>query len=147
MNNKVYNLAKRFRKKFFGTIAFRLKAHSKVISDHINNDEKLLYVFCGQKGHSHKEIFSTCVFALTDKRMLIATKRVLWGYFYTSITPDMFNDLKVQSGIIFGRVIIDTIEEEICISNLAKSSLYEVETAISSYMTKEKQKLKDKNAK
>ena len=113
MNNKVYSLAKRFQKKYFGTIAFRLKAHSKVISDHINPDEKLLYVFCGQKGYSHKEIFSTCVFALTDKRMLIATKRVLWGYFYTSITPDMFNDLKVQSGIIFGKVIIDTVEEEL----------------------------------
>ena len=144
MNNKVYNLAKRFRSKYFGTIAFRLNAHSKVISDHINPDEKLLYVFCGQKGHSHKEIFSTCVVALTDKRIIIATKRVLWGYFLTTITPELFNDLKIQSGLIFGRAIIDTAKEEICISNLSKKALYEVETAISTYMMKEKKKGKTK---
>lgn len=144
MNNKIYNLAKRFRSKYFGTIAFRLNAHSKVISDHINSDEKLLYVFCGQKGYSHKEIFSTCVVALTDKRIIIATKRVLWGYFLTTITPELFNDLKIQSGIIFGRAIIDTAKEEICISNLSKKSLYEVETAISTYMMKEKKKEKTK---
>lgn len=143
MNNRVYNLAKRFRSKYFGTIAFRLKAHSKVIEEHINKDEKLLYVFCGQKGHSHKEIFSTCVIALTEERIMIATKRVLWGYFYTTITPDLFNDLKVQSGILFGRVIIDTAKEVIAISNLSKKSLAEVETAISTYMIADKNEIKN----
>ena len=59
MNNQVYNLAKRFQRKYFGTIAFRLKAHSNVISEHINKGEKILYVFCGQKGHSNKEILNT----------------------------------------------------------------------------------------
>lgn len=146
MNNKVYKLANRFLRKYFGTIAFRIKQHSKVVSDHINEDEKLLYAFCGQKGHSHKEIFSTCVVALTDKRIIIATKRVFFGYFLTTITPELFNDLKIQSGILFGRVIIDTAKEEIYISNLAKSSLYEIETAISTYMTKEETiELKKKN--
>ena len=141
MVNRVYNLAIRFRRKYFGTIAFRLKAHSNVLASHINPDEKLLYVFCGQKGFSHKEIFSTCVVALTTERIIIATKRVLWGYFLTSVTPDLFNDLKVQSGFLFGRVIIDTAKELIIISNLSKSSLREVETAISTYMVKEKKKL------
>ena len=66
MVNRVYKLAKSFHKRYFGTIAFRLKAHSKVIEEHLNPGEKLLYVFCGQKGYSHKEIFSTCVLAITD---------------------------------------------------------------------------------
>ena len=146
MNNKVYKLVNRFQKKYFGTIAFRLKHHSKVVSDHLNSDEKLIYAFCGQKGYSHKEIFSTCVVALTDKRIIVATKRVFWGYFFTTITPDMFNDLKIQSGILFGRVILDTVDEEICISNLSKKSLYEIETAISTYVTKEETiELKKKN--
>lgn len=144
MSNKVFSLAKRFRKKYFGTIAFRLNAHSKIIEDHINPDEKLLYVFCGQKGYSNKEIFSSCVVALTDKRIIIATKRVLWGYFLTTITPDLFNDLKVQSSLLFGRVIIDTAKEVVAISNLSKKSLYEVETAISTYMIKEKERLNKK---
>ena len=134
--NNVYKLAKRFKNKYFGTIAFRIKAHSQVIKEHLNEGEKVLYVFCGQKGFSHKEIFSTCVVALTNERIIIATKRVLWGYFLTTVTPELFNDLKVQSGLIFGRVIIDTAKELIVVSNLGKSSLKEVETAISTYMNK-----------
>ena len=138
MNNKVYNLARRFRSKYFGTIAFRIRAHSRVVSEHINPDEKLLYVFCGQKGGSSKEIFSSCVVALTNQRIIIGTKRVLWGYFLTTITPELFNDLKVQSGLFFGRILIDTAKEKVAISNLAKSSLKEVETAISTYINKYK---------
>ena len=126
--NSVYKLAKRFKNKYFGTIAFRIKAHSQVIEEHLNEGEKVLYVFCGQKGFSHKEIFSTCVVALTSERIIIATKRVLWGYFLTTVTPELFNDLKVQSGLIFGRVIIDTAKELIIVSNLGKGSLKEVET-------------------
>ena len=138
MNNKVYNLARRFRNKYFGTIAFRIRAHSRVVSEHINPDEKLLYVFCGQKGGSSKEIFSSCVVALTNQRIMIGTKRVLWGYFLTTITPELFNDLKVNSGILFGRILIDTAKEKVAISNLAKSSLREVETAISTYINRYK---------
>ena len=140
MKNKVYSLALRFRRKYFGTIAFRLNAHSKVLAEHINPNEKILYIFCGQKGYSNREIFSSCVVALTNERIMIATKRVLWGYFLTTVTPDLFNDLKVQSGMLFGRVIIDTAKEKIIISNLSNSSLREVETAISTYMNKVKEK-------
>ena len=140
MNNKIYNLAKRFKNKYFGTIAFRIGAHSKIVNDHLNPDEKVLYVFCGQKGGSNREIFLSCVVALTNQRIIIGTKRVLWGYFITSITPELFNDLKVQSSLLFGRVLIDTAKEKIAISNLAKGSLKEVETAISTYMNKYKNK-------
>jgi len=140
MNNKVYKLAKRFKNKYFGTIAFRIRAHSKVVSDHINPDEKLLYAFCGQKGGSNKEIFSSCVVALTNQRIIIGTKRVLWGYFLTTITPELFNDLKVHSGVLFGRILIDTAKEKVAISNLGKGSLKEVETAISTYINRYKNK-------
>jgi len=140
MDNKVYRLARRFVNKYFGTVAFRIAAHSKVVSDHINPDEKLLYVFCGQKGGSNREIFSTCVVAITNQRFIIGTKRVLWGYFLTTITPELFNDLKVHSGLLFGRVLIDTAKEKVAISNLSKSSLREVETAISTYISEYKNK-------
>ena len=140
MNNKVYKLAKRFKNKYFGTIAFRIRAHSKVVFDHLNKDEKVLYVFCGQKGGSNKEIFSSCVVALTNLRFIIATKRILWGYFLTTVTPDLFNDLKVESGIFFGRILIDTAKEKVAISNLSKSSLGEIETAISTYIDRYRKK-------
>lgn len=144
MNSRVYTLAKRFKNKYFGTICFRIKAHSKVIANHLNQEEKIYYVFCGQKGGSQKEIFSSCVIALTNERILVATKRVLWGYFLVTVKPDLFNDLKIQSGILFGRILIDTAKEKIAISNLAKGSLKEVETAITTYIDKYKKKKEDK---
>ena len=140
MNSRVYTLAKRFKNKYFGTICFRIGAHSKIVAHHLNPEEKLYYVFCGQKGGSQKEIFSSCVIALTTEKIIIATKRVLWGYFLTTIKPDLFNDLKVQSGFLFGKVIIDTAKEKIAISNLSKASLKEVETAITTYIDKYKNK-------
>ena len=39
----------------------------------------------------------TFVIALTDKRLLFARKRMMFGYFFYAVTPDMFNDLKVNS--------------------------------------------------
>ena len=142
MSSRVYTLAKRFNDQYFGTICFRIKAHCRVIDEHLNPDEKLYYVFCGQKGGSQKEIFSSCVVALTNERIIVATKRVFWGYFLTTVTPDLFNDLKVQSGILFGKILIDTAKEKIAISNLSKNSLKEVETAISTYIEKYKGKKK-----
>ena len=47
------------------------------------------------------------------KRILLAQKRVLWGYTFLSVTPDMFNDLTVSMGLIWGKVHIDTIKENI----------------------------------
>ena len=138
--SKVYNLAKRFQNKYFGTIAFRLKEHAQVIDDNLSRDEKVLYVFCGQKGYSHREIFSTCIVALTDKRIIVATKRVLWVYFLTTITPELFNDLKVQTGIIFGRVTIDTAKELLTISNLSKKSTTEVQNSFTKYINQYKDK-------
>ena len=140
MNSRVYTLAKRFKNKYFGTICFRVKAHSSVIAKHLNPEEKLYYVFCGQKGGLNKEIFNSCVVALTNERILVATKRVLWGYFLTNVKPELYNDLKVESGILFGRILIDTVKEKIAISNLSKSSLREVETAITTYIDKYKNK-------
>ncbi len=140
MSSRVYTLAKRFKNQYFGTICFRIGAHSSVIVDHLNPDEKLYYVFCGQKGGSQKEIFTSCVVALTNERIIVATKRVLWGYFLTAVKPDLFNDLKVQSGVFFGKILIDTAKEKIAISNLSKKSLKEVETAISTYIDKYKKK-------
>ena len=86
-------------------------------------------------------IFSTAVITLTNKRLLIGRKRVVFGYFLDSITPEMFNDLKVLSGVIWGKIHIDTVNELVTLSNIDKSALPEIETMITSYMMREKQKL------
>ena len=64
--NFIYRNAKKFRRKHPLTIAFRLKAHSKILAKHLNNGEKIRYVFAAQKGPSSYDIFSTYVIAITD---------------------------------------------------------------------------------
>ena len=52
----------------------------------------------------------------------------------------MFNDLKVSSGIIWGKIYIDTVKEFIALSNISKDALDEIESAISEYIMEEKKK-------
>ena len=52
----------------------------------------------------------------------------------------MFNDLKITSGLIWGKVHIDTVKEHIFLSNIDKKALVEIETVISTYMMEEKKK-------
>ena len=69
---------------------------------------------------------------------MVATKRVLFGYFFKSITPDMYNDLTIHKGLIFGKVVIDTIKEVIVITNIDPKALNEIETNITEIMLKQK---------
>ena len=145
--SKTYELALAFMKKYPSTIAWRIKSHCKVIDKHLNPKEKVLYVFLGQKNRSSLDFTNTNVIVLTNKRLLFATKRLLFGYFYTSVTPDMFNDISIIENMIWGRVTIDTLNEEIRLSNVSKNALPEIETQITEFMMKEKKKYKEKEPK
>lgn len=142
MIDKKYLLSevKKFKKKFPFTVAWRLKQNTKVIYQHLNEDEKIVYAFTAQKNDNPLDIITTCVVAITNKRILIGQKRLLFGYFYYSITPDMFNDLTIKMGLLWGKVYIDTIKEVIVLSNIQKEALLEIETKISEYMMEEKKK-------
>lgn len=144
--NFIYRNSKKFRRKHPLTIAFRLKAHSKILAKHLNDGEKIRYVFAAQKGPSSYDIFSTYVIAITDRRIMIARKRILFGYFFLAITPEMFNDIKVKMGIIWAKIEIDTVKEFIVLSNIQSSAASEIETAVTQYVLKEKKKCKEKKA-
>ena len=135
-----YEKLKEFKAKYPLTITWRLKSHAKVIDKFLNPGEEVNFVFAAQKGFSSFDIFSTFVVVLTNKRILLAQKRVLWGYTYLSVTPDMFNDLTVHSGLIWGKVYIDTIKETIVLSNIDKGALDPIETQVTEYMMNEKKK-------
>ncbi len=141
-NNDVYSLAKKFLKKYPFTITWRIKQHSKILQKHLNKDEDIIYLFPAQKNPNPFDIYSTCILALTSKRILISQKRVLWGYYLTSITPDLFNDFEVSKGLIFGNLTIDTVKEVIQLSDLDPRCLTEVETNISEYLLKIKREYK-----
>lgn len=137
---KVYEQVLRFKEKHPMTIGWRLRSNSNVVEKHLNPDEVPLYSFIAQKNDSPLNILGSAVVTLTNKRILIGRKRVVFGYFLNSITPDMFNDLKIVSGIIWGKVCIDTVKEYVVLSNISKDALDEIETAISDYMMEEKKK-------
>lgn len=136
----VYEHVLEFKKRHPFTIGWRLKQNSSVVERHLNSDEEVLYAFIAQKNNNPFNITNSAVVALTNKRILIGRKRVVLGYFLDSITPDMFNDLKVSFGLLWGKVYIDTIKEFVILSNISQEALQEVETAISSYMMEEKKK-------
>jgi len=140
----VYESAKKFRRKYPLTISWRLKKHCKVAERHLNPEEEVLYTFTGQRSVSSLDIISTYVIVLTNKRIMLAHKKLLFGYLFTAITPDMFNDLEVKMGILWGKIVIDTVKEVVTLSNIDRNSLNEIETNISEYMMREKQKYQER---
>ena len=140
MYNSYEELSK-FMKKYPFTIAWRCKAHCKIIDRYLNPGEKILFIFAGQKNERSLDIFNTYVVAFTNKRIMVGTKRVLFGYFFKSVTPDMYNDLTVHKGLIFGNVIIDTIKEVITITNIDPRALSEIETNITEIIIKQRKEL------
>ena len=136
----VYEKAKEFKRKYPATVAFRIKAHSKLAQKFVGNDEEIKYVFVVQKNFKSYEFINTNVIVLTNKRLLVATKRLLFGYFYKAITPDLFNDITLRSGLLWGKVVIDTVKEVVILSNIDKAALSEIEQNISNVMMEEKKK-------
>lgn len=124
----------RFKSKYPLTVGWRLNKNSRVLLEHLHDDEVIKYAFYAQKNKSSLDVTSTGIVAVTNKRLVIARDRVVIGYFFDSITPEMFNDLKVRSGIIWGKIIIDTIKEIVILSNISKSALVEIEEEITSAM-------------
>lgn len=142
--NSIYTRVKEFKRKYPFTIAFRLKAHAKVAAQFVGSDEKIIYVFAAQKNFQSYEIINTNIVILTNKRLIVATKRLIFGYFFKMITPEMFNDLTIKEGIIWGKVIIDTVKEQVILSNIDHRALAEIENNITKVMLEEKKKYKER---
>ena len=140
MGSSVYKKVLKFKNRYPRTVAWRLKENAAVIEKHLNPGEEVLYAFFAQKNDSITDIINTCAVALTNKRLVIGRKRLIFGYHFISITPDMFNDLTVHAGIIWSKVYIDTIKEVVKLSNISKKAVTEIETEITEYMMREKKK-------
>ena len=146
--NNCYNLVKEFMKKYPRTMAWRLKAHSKVVESHLGSDETIEYVFTGQYNEGVFDFFNTYLVVFTNKRIILASKRVVFGYFYKSITPDMYNDLATNKNIIWGTVVIDTIKEVVRITNIDARALPEIDQEVNQIVMKQKKEygLKEKES-
>ncbi len=125
-----------YKKNNPGTVAWRLPKHASVVEKHLNENEKVIFAFAGQKNDKFYDIFTSCIVAVTNKRIIVAQKRVVWGYFLKSITPDMCNDIKVYRGLIWGKIKIDTLKELVIISNVSKHGVDDAETNLVKHILK-----------
>lgn len=140
-NRTCYDFAKLFKKKYPWCMTwYRLKQHCKIVDEHINPDEKIQYVVAGQLDNNHFSWFNTGLLVLTTNRLIVAQNRLLVGYKFSSITPDLYNDLTIDAGLIWGTLTVDTVKEKVFISNLDNRCLGEIETVISTFMMEEKKK-------
>ena len=128
----------RFKERYPMTVGWRIKQNASIVEKHLNPGEEVRYAFIAQKNDNPLNFFESAVIALTNKRILIGRKRVFVGYFLNSITPDMYNDLEVMSGLFWGKIYIDTIKEFVALSNISTDALNEIETAITRYMMEAK---------
>ncbi|MCX4364559.1 MAG: PH domain-containing protein [Bacilli bacterium] len=139
MDRDAYKELMLFKQKYPGSVTwFRLKKHCEIIDKHLNPNETIQFCIAGQLDNDNLSFFNTGVLALTSERIIIAQNRLLVGYKFSSITPDLFNDLQVSTGLIWGNLTIDTLKEKVHMSNLAKSSLPEIETQITMFMQEAK---------
>ena len=142
-----YEIVKKFKNKYPGTICWRTKKHAKLVDENLYPDEVVNYAFAAQNNTSHGSIFDTAILAITNKRLIIAQDYVLVGYELNSITPDLYNDMQINAGIIWGMITIDTMKETIYFSNLSKQALPEIQKEITSYMMEAKTKYYKKEKK
>lgn len=139
----IYEKIINFKNKYSGTIAFRLDKHAKVLENYINDDEEVLYAFCAQLNSEWYDICSSCAIVLTNQRILVGKKRLLWGSSYMQVTPELYNDMEIYEGLFFGNIIIDTVKEKIYLSKISKKALDEIETNISKFMMQAKNEIKE----
>ena len=136
-----YELVKDFKRRYPKTICWwRTRKHSALVDQNLNPNEEVIYAFAAQNDDDHGSIFNTAVLALTNERLIVAQDRLVVGYQVTSITPDLYNDMEIEGGIIWGTVTIDTIKETIYFSNIDKKALPEIQIKISSFMNEAKKK-------
>ena len=123
-----------FKKRYPSTVMWRIKKHCRVVEKHLNPNEKVLYAFAAQMNNDAMDVIDTAVLCVTSDRIIIGQDQILYGYTMNSITPEMYNDLQIHSGIFWGKIIIDTVKEVLYFSNLSKKALVEIESIISMYM-------------
>ena len=136
----VYEKVREFKSKYPRTIAWRLKQHSKVIQMHLNPGEVVKFAFTRQKTPYYYDIFSTVIVVITNKRILLGQDRLVFGYFYTAITPDLFNDIELKMALLWGGVYIDTVKELVVLNKIDGRALPDIETSVTEFMMEEKKK-------
>ena len=141
-----YQFVKEFKKKYPWTVTWwRLKKHAKLLDKYLHKNEKILYAFAGQNDDIPSSFFNTVVVGITNERLIVAQDRLIVGYDVSFVTPDLYNDLKVDAGLLWGTVTIDTVKEIVYVSKLSNKALPEIQNEISTFMMEAKKKYPKKH--
>lgn len=141
MKDSCYSKLKLFKDKYPNCVTwFRLKKHCEIIDKHLNPNETIEFVLAGQLDNDHFSLFNTGVLAITSERICVAQNRLIIGYKFSSVTPDLYNDMQVDCGLLWATLCIDTVKEKIYVSNLDKKSMAEIETNVTMFMQEAKKK-------
>lgn len=141
-----YQLVKEFKNRYPWTVTWwRLKKHAKLLDKYLHAHEKVFYVFAGQNDNVSSSFFNTVVVAVTSERLIVAQDRLIVGYDVSFVTPDLYNDLKVDAGLLWGTVTIDTVKEIVYVSKLSNKALPEIQEKISTFMIEAKKKYPKKH--
>lgn len=135
-----YEKVNEFNKKYPGSIYWRIKKHSDLVDKNLYPDEVVDFAFAAQNNTSHGTIFDTAILAITNQRIIIAQDHIIVGYSINTITPDLYNDMQLNAGIIWGMITVDTVKETINFSNISKQALPEIQKRITSFMIEAKKK-------
>ena len=140
MRHEAYPMLKQYLDKYPGGVVWkRLKKHCEIIDKHLNPNETIEFVFAGQLDNDNFSFFNTGVVAVTNQRLLVAQNRfIIPGYTFSSITPDLYNDMQIEARLFWGLATIDTMKEKVYVSNLPKSGLMEIETKVTMFMQEAK---------
>lgn len=84
--------------------------HFKVIENNLGHDEEVYMTFIGLKDLKGMDHGGNYAYAITNKRIMFAQKRVV-GETFKSVVFDRINDISSSKGMIFGTVTIHTLGE------------------------------------
>ena len=122
----IYEKAMKFKSKYSGSISFRLKEHSKFAEKYLVDGEKVLHVYCGCR-----DFFHTRVLVITDKRVMVAHKNLLFGGYCSSIDKNEICEIGTHKGIIWNEITLSTLTDLFCyIGKLTSSAAAQMKEEI-----------------
>ncbi len=85
--------------------------HFDIVAKNLKQDEDVLMAFIGLHNYqSATKHDNNCAYVITNKRIMIAQKKII-GEFFQIVSLENLNDVTLNSGMIFGVIVFDTIKE------------------------------------
>ena len=100
MNDDYKNVTE-FKNKYPMTVAWRLKANSKIVQKYMNPDEHVIYAFAAQKSDNSLDIFSTL-----DKSIILS----LFSKFCVILTISFIISIIFSLSILLSTILLSILE-------------------------------------